>query len=83
MGMAEPLDDVHELSDRIVVSKGVRFGRPVIRGTRVPVELVVGQLAGGMTVDQVMSEYALDRDDVLAALRYAADLLAEDQVRAS
>ncbi|MFH1175920.1 MAG: DUF433 domain-containing protein, partial [Acidobacteriota bacterium] len=65
-----------EIAPRIVVDEAVRFGRPVIRGTRVPVELIVGKLAGGMSVDHVAAEYELTVEDVLAALSYAAEVLA-------
>jgi uncharacterized protein (DUF433 family) len=60
-----------EIAPRIAVDEKVRFGKPVIAGTRVPVDLVVRKLAGGMTVEQVMKEYELLREDVLAALSYA------------
>jgi len=43
-----------EISPGIVADRGVRFGKPVIKGTRVPVDLVVGKLAGGMTIEEVM-----------------------------
>lgn len=71
-----------EVAPRIVVDAEVRFGRPVIRGTRVPVELIVGKLAGGMSVEEIMKEYDLGREDVQAALAYAARLVAEERVRA-
>jgi uncharacterized protein (DUF433 family) len=71
-----------EIAPRIAVDEKVRFGKPVIAGTRVPVELVVGKLAGGMTVEQVMKEYELLREDVLAALSYAARAVGDEQVRA-
>ncbi len=71
-----------EIAPRIVVDERVRFGKPVIKGTRVPVELILGKLAGGMAVEEVMREYELKREDVLAALAYAAHLIAEEQVRA-
>jgi len=73
---------VTEIAPRITVDEKVRFGKPVIAGTRVPVDLVVGKLAGGMTVEQVMEEYALLREDVLAALSYAARAIGDEQVRA-
>lgn len=60
-----------------------RFGRPVIQGTRVPVDLILGKLAGGMTYEEVMAEYDLVREDILAALRYAAKSLAEEKSRAT
>ena len=71
-----------EIAPRIVVDDNVRFGKPVIKGTRVPVDLILGKLAGGMTVDEVLAEYALIHEDVLAALAYAARTIADEQVRA-
>ena len=71
-----------EIAPRITVDETVRFGKPVIAGTRVPVDLVVGKLAGGMTVEQVMEEYEILREDVLAALSYAARAIGDEQVRA-
>jgi Protein of unknown function (DUF433). len=47
----------------------------------VPVDLVVGKLAGGMTIEQVMEEYDLLREDVLAALSYAARVVGDEQVQ--
>ncbi|MBI5478058.1 MAG: DUF433 domain-containing protein [Deltaproteobacteria bacterium] len=70
------------IAPRIVVDEKVRFGRPVIQGTRVPVDLVIGKLAGGMSVEEVVAEYEISRDDVLAALAYAARALADEQIRA-
>jgi len=71
-----------EIAPRIVVDEKVRFGKPVIKGTRVPVELVLGKLAGGMTMEEVMREYELTREDLLAALSYTSRLVAQEQVRA-
>lgn len=72
-----------ELAPRIVVDPEVRFGKPVIRGTRVPVALVVAKLAWGMTAQEVAEEYTLSLEDVRAALGYAASLLAAEEVRAT
>lgn len=71
-----------EIAPGIEVDGNVRFGKPVIRGTRVPVDLVVGKLSGGMTTEEVAEEYGLTREDVLAALAYAARTISEEQVRA-
>jgi uncharacterized protein (DUF433 family) len=71
-----------EIAPRITVDEKVRFGRPVIRGTRVPVDLILGKLAGGMTYEEVMVEYDLTREDILAALNYAAKSLSEEKIRA-
>lgn len=61
-----------EIAPRISVNEKVRFGKPVITGTRVPVDVILGKLAGGMTHEEVTTEYEIAREDILAALRYAA-----------
>ena len=71
-----------ELEPGIVVDEKVRFGKPVIKGTRVPVDLVLGKLAGGMTYEEVMQEYNLTKNDILAALNYASKRLADEEIRA-
>ncbi len=73
---------MREIAPGITVDQRVRFGRPVIRGTRVPVDLLVGKVAGGMPIDEVAEEYELKREDVLAAVGYAAQAIAQEQVRA-
>ena len=61
-----------EIAPRITADEKVAFGKPVIRGTRVPVALVVGKLAGGMSAVEVVGEYDLGLEDVLAALAYVS-----------
>ena len=75
-------DKMTPLAPRIIVDPQVRFGRPVIEGTRVPVELIVGKLAGGMSTEEVAADYGVTREDILAALAYAARAVAEEQIRA-
>lgn len=70
----------HRLAKNITVDPNVRFGKPVIEGTRVPVDLVVGKIAGGMEIEKVMEEYNLTKKQVQAALKYAADLVAQEEV---
>jgi uncharacterized protein (DUF433 family) len=67
----------------VVVDPAVHHGKPVIKGTRVPVEIVLGHLAAGMTSDEVESEYDLRRDDILAALLYAANIVSLEEVRST
>lgn len=71
-----------EIAPRITVDDAVRFGKPVIKGTRVDVAAVLGHLAAGDAIDTVMAEYNLAREDVLAALDYAAEIVANEEVRA-
>ena len=64
--------------DRITHEPGVMGGKACIRGMRVTVAMVVGQIGAGRGVDQVLSDYPyLEREDVLQALRYAAWLAEE------
>ena len=72
-----------EIAPGITVDPAVRFGRPVIKGTRVPIDVVLGQLAAGLTADAVAEEYGVTRDAVIAALRYAAERTASEEVRAT
>jgi len=66
-----------EIAPRITVDEKVRFGKPVIKGTRVPADLILGKLAGGMTYEEVMTEYDLTKDDILAALDYVAKCVSD------
>lgn len=70
-----------EILDRISIDENIRFGKPVIKGTRVPVDLILGKLAGGMSYEEVMEEYGISREDILAALKYAAEYLAGEEIR--
>jgi uncharacterized protein (DUF433 family) len=63
------------MEDRVVIDPTACHGRPVIRGTRTPVALVVGSLAGALCFDDVQREYDLTIEDIRAALRYACKLL--------
>ena len=59
-------------TDRIDVNPGVMLGKPVVRGTRIPVELVLRKLTEGASDDELLEAYPrLTRDDIDAAKRYA------------
>jgi uncharacterized protein (DUF433 family) len=59
--------------DRITQQPEVMGGKPCIRGMRVTVGMIVGQIAAGQDVDQVLADYPyIEREDVMQALRYAA-----------
>jgi uncharacterized protein (DUF433 family) len=60
--------------ERIVIDPVVRFGKPCVRGTRISVGDVLGYLAGGMSEDEIISDFpALTRDDIRACLAFAAE----------
>ncbi len=67
---------------RIAIDPKIMGGKPVIKGTRVPVQVIVGAMAGGMTVPEICKEYRVTPEDVQAALAYAAEALAEEKVHA-
>ena len=70
-----------ELSERIVVDPKVMVGKPVIRGTRVTVELVLTLLAQGLSVEKILRDYPhLTRDDIAAVLFYAAKVTGREEV---
>lgn len=69
-----------ELFPNITVDAGVQFGKPVIAGTRVPVETVLGHIAAGDTIEQVMNEYDLRKEQIMAALKYVAKIISEETV---
>ena len=59
--------------DRITTDSSICHGKPVIRGLRYPVQVLLELLASGMSVEEVLADYPdLERDDVLAALEFAA-----------
>ncbi len=72
---------VEEWQDRIVVDPKVLVGKPVIRGTRLSVEFILDLLANDWTIEQILSEYLqLERKDVIAVLKYAAEMAKEEKV---
>ncbi len=66
---------------RIVIDPEVRHGKPVIRNTRVPVDIILGSLAGGMKIEEVAEEYGIKKEDVLAAIEYAAKIIAREEIK--
>ena len=69
-----------ELAPGITVDPSVRFGKPVVRGTRVPADVLVARVAAGMEIKKVAEEYGVVEADVYNALTYAAQRLAEEQI---
>lgn len=69
-----------EIAPHINSEPEIDQGKPVITGTRVPVSLVIGSLASGMSMEEVMQEYELAIEQVQAALAYAANLVAQTDV---
>lgn len=68
-------------TDRIEINPDVMMGKPVIRGTRITVELIVRKLAEGATEVDLLDAYPrLKREDIRAAIAYAADTIAHEEI---
>ena len=68
------------MNERITIDANICHGQACIKGTRIPVHQIIGMLANGDTIEELLKEYpSLTRDDILACLDYAASL-AEEQV---
>lgn len=72
-----------EVFPGVTVDPEVVHGRPVIAGTRVPVEVVTGELAGGSTYEDVMRGYHLTEEQIRTALAYATQLLSSTRIYAA
>ena len=67
--------------DRIAIDPDIHHGDPCIKGTRIPVAMVVGSLADGLTFDDIRQDYPqLTDDDLFAALAYAAEVMRQEIV---
>lgn len=72
-----------KVADRVEVNPKIMMGKPVIRGTRIPVEIVVRKISEGASVRELLDVYPrLQKEDIKAALRYAADAIAHEEVLA-
>lgn len=72
-----------KLLKRVVCDPDVMIGKPVIKGTRMPVELIVEKIAVGETVQQILDDYPfLKEDDIRAALFYSARSVSREEVYA-
>lgn len=72
---------MENLLDRITIDPGILVGKPIIRGMRISVELILQSLAIGMSFEAILQEYPeLEKEDIQAALLYAADSLSEVKI---
>jgi uncharacterized protein (DUF433 family) len=69
-----------QLLERISIDPNVCFGKPCIRGRRIWVSLILDLLASGMKMEQVMQEYNLVEEDILACIAYGAEMARERYV---
>jgi uncharacterized protein (DUF433 family) len=68
------------MAGRIEIGPSVMLGKPVVRNTRIPVELLLRKLAEGATIDELLDGYPrLSKQDIQACLEYAADAIAHEE----
>jgi uncharacterized protein (DUF433 family) len=69
-----------KMANRIEINPRVMMGKPVVRGTRIPVELLLRKISEGATEGDLLNAYPrLQREDIRAAIGYAADTLAHEE----
>lgn len=61
------------MNGRIVIDPAICHGKPIIQGTRTPVTVVLGALAGGDTFEQIQQDYAISGEDIRACIAFACD----------
>ncbi|MFQ5685289.1 MAG: DUF433 domain-containing protein [Candidatus Scalindua sp.] len=70
-----------DYKERITASASVMLGKPVIKGTRITVELLLGKLSEGVTIQELLEAYPhLTKEDILAALSYSADVISREEL---
>lgn len=65
-------------TDPIQIDPAICHGKPVVKGTRVPVSIIVGSLAAGMSMEEIQVEYDVTREAIQAALAFANDLIQQE-----
>ena len=72
-----------ELLKRIIAHRDIFGGKPIIRGMRIPVDLILSLLAQGVTNEEILADYPdLEPDDIRACLAYAQAAIANDTLEA-
>ncbi len=71
---------MNDLLKRIVVDPRVMAGKPVVKGTRITVDMILELLAAGMKPEEIVEDYNLSLEDIRAALLYAAKVLGREEV---
>ncbi len=66
---------------RVVIDDRIRHGKPIIKGTRITVDEVLGALIGGMNYEEIESEYGIEKGDILAVIEYTASFVRGEEIR--
>ncbi len=72
-----------DYSKRIISNPEIMLGKPIIKGTRITIELILRKIAEGMAIDELLEAYPqLKKEDILAAVSYSADVIAKEELLA-
>ncbi|MDH5721644.1 MAG: DUF433 domain-containing protein [Spirochaetia bacterium] len=67
--------------ERIIIDPEICSGKPTIKGTRIMVKNILGMIAGGYTIEKIIEAYPeLQKEDIIAALEYASEVIDEEKV---
>jgi uncharacterized protein (DUF433 family) len=64
----------------IIINQKIRHGKPIINGTRITVDEVLGMLESGMTYDEIKQEYGITKEQIQSVLRYASSLIRGEEL---
>lgn len=72
---------IQHFRERITADPDIMLGKPIIKGTRITVEIILRKLSDGMTMEELLEAYpSLTKEDILAALSYSADVISEEEM---
>ena len=75
---------VMDYKERIITDPNIMLGKPVIKGTRITVELILRKLSEDITIEELLNAYPhLTKEDILAALSYSADVISLEELIAT
>ncbi len=70
-----------EYTKRIISDPDIMLGKPIIKGTRITVELILRKMSEGMTIEELLEAYPhLKREDIFAVISYSADVIAKEEL---
>ena len=73
--------DTLEYTKKIISNPDVMLGKPIIKGTRITVELILRKMSEGMTIEELLESYPqLTSEDIFAAISYSADVIAREEL---
>ncbi len=67
------------MEKKVIIDPSIQHGKPIIKGTRLPITRIIGGLAGGMSKEEIIKEYEITEEDIKAALDYANELIEKEE----